>query len=797
MKYLLDELNLKSYNDIKLLFLNLSRSIDTISISSDFEKSDYYSSVPQCLSYLPEHIHTIKFEGVNEHRFFLPSFLAEYVPIPKIGQHLVDFVKVLPSWIHTLKLAFSFARGGRYYDAQQQVLSISEGFIRLFANIPSHIRRLDLDGCTMFTSYSELVNIFSSIPAHITELNIGQFKIGQFSVEERQEILKAIPITVQKVSFAFNYFYYDKSTRNLIRMFSGIHSEVYSLSLAHNKLGLPKDSLPFKALMASVIASFPKLENLNLRANNFNNYFEKDFYEECLKVMPHKLKNVDLSENQILTYKCKNIYSKLPPAVQSIDIADSILSNAYLDVIHNLQQLPLRIKILKMTQTSWLGLNAEHFSLVLLNIPLHIHTLDLSENFFHTRLIEDIVEVLKSIPAHITQLILKRNFLSSIPFVKFKSFMKAIPDTVQLIDLTDNGLEQLPYSMLNHFLDAVPDVEVRLNFEKIALHPNGTLVPNSHREEYLVHPSRLFHQKETAPLLIGLSQIFRDKRIPFSCLELIASYVILDRVIKKNTVSSQLRNLCSYHFMPNQTQQHFDEKISMRIAQANEFNSDRLDYSFMGMFLNNDKAFISNALKKIPSHVRYVNLSFNRRSSSKQESEAMFVAMKDVPKTVQVLDLRGNGFEYLTANLLMMWLGAIPSHIKVLLSEDVPLTLTNYALRLSIPDRYRTMTAGFPKFLNKAEILLDDYTQGDSLLRRILVGYWNRNHIQVVDKIVWKIRKDMLMNIRDVIYEFSAIRLKNDNGSLAKIITFLIHELEKVEAPNQISSQDFHLIRPT
>lgn len=791
MKFLLDDLNLKSYDEVKLAFLGVPKTVDEVTISHHFEKPVFsYSNVYQNLHYFPEHVHTIRFEYLSD----VITTSPELIGIEKLGDNLINFVAALPSWVHTLKLAFSIVRHPNS-TFSGNLPAVSDGFLNVFANIPSHVHHLDLSGCSMSLSSLELSKIMSAIPPHIQEFDLGKFKIGAYSLSDRMTVLQAIPKTVQKLGFSFNDFYHNTAISNLIRIFSGIHPKITSLSLANNKLGSQRDSLHFRALLASITTSFPILKELDLRSNRFDYYIHKNCFDECLKVLPPSLSTVLLGDIGLLfagRAKMAESFKQFPRLISTMDIAD-IINNDMPELDLLLTPIPRQISVLQFKNIPWLGLDANNFSRILGTVPEHVHTLDLSRNSFHNKPVKDSIQVLKAIPNHITHLILRQNFLSSMSLTNFSALMNAIPKTVRFLDLEDNGLEYLAHSQMNQYLDSISDLEIGLDFRRVAIHPKGYLVSNMQAQDYLIRPKRLLHQKQTSEILIGLSQISRSKKLSLANLELIASYAISDYKRSKTLINNQLHRMFSQNFFLRESCLNFNDSVAMRISLSSLTHSPRLDFSLMGMFLLNDVKLMSGVFKRIPNHVKYVNLSYNRRTDLQETRECVFQAFKEFPQTVQVVDLRGNSFEKLPELLLKMWLSSMPSHIKIIISEEIPVTFSQYVLRMAIPDFYRTMTHEHPKFLDKASILLDDYTQGDSVLRRFFNGYWNRNHIQQVDKMVWKIRKNLIGNIRDVIQEFSAMSLKNDTGSLAKIIMYLICELEKMETPQESPIQTMQI----
>jgi Domain of unknown function (DUF5617) len=111
------------------------------------------------------------------------------------------------------------------------------------------------------------------------------------------------------------------------------------------------------------------------------------------------------------------------------------------------------------------------------------------------------------------------------------------------------------------------------------------------------------------------------------------------------------------------------------------------------------------------------------------------------------------------------------------------------ALSLEL-DKYRDLTARQTKILqqlqgtwsknaehaplDKAKLLLQDYTKSNSRIMRIFTGCWNRHHIAEVTAI----QKDVsIATVEQLLEKLGNIKLKNSEGHLATIIRFLATEV--------------------
>lgn len=76
-------------------------------------------------------------------------------------------------------------------------------------------------------------------------------------------------------------------------------------------------------------------------------------------------------------------------------------------------------------------------------------------------------------------------------------------------------------------------------------------------------------------------------------------------------------------------------------------------------------------------------------------------------------------------------------------------------------------------FVQRARARLDDYTKGDSAVRRFFSGHWNRHHVKDVAAIVRDIDRGKLNSRASIIERLRAIQLVNKEGSLATRRRFL------------------------
>jgi hypothetical protein len=766
MKFLLDELNQKSYSDLKLIFLKIPRHQNQVTFQGHFKRFYFsYQHTHYFFSYLPEHIHTIHFNCYD--------FISEY---------LTEMVAVLPAWIHTIKMNFTFSTVNHHIWAERN--KVIQEIKNYFEKIPQHIQTLDFSSMKLTDNPDDNELILSFIPKHIKKLQLPNIDFGSLLAPTRGRLLDNIPKTIEALSFEDNDIVSDRTKPNLNRIFDSHFPNITSLSLERKDLSFDRNPLYFRSIMSSIAAAMPRIRQLNLRDNNFGILVKEMSFAKCLQVVPSQVMDIDLGKNGIFSHgiiKFCLAFQDLPLSIKAIDLGDDISKLHLNEVQMCIFSLPSQIEILKMTKIPFMGLTADNFSVLIGHIPPHVHTFDISNNQLNTINVHDIVRVFNKIPKHVHTLVLKNNFLSTLSVEHFRTLMQALPRTIKCIDLSENGFESLNHALMNGYFDVIPDVEVVLDFSKVGLSLNQGIVNMTIPSPNVIRPRKLYHQAERAQMLIGLAQISQAKKLPLACVEHIGDYIFGKH--RSYSFSARVKHISTQQNVSQQTGQLYrslDTIAAVRRESAQNFGYSILDYSMMGYFLS-DKLQMIDAIKNIPQSIRCVNLSFNRCSYSMESRQRTQEAFQFFPAHVELIDLRGNGFEFMEPVHLQEWLGQIPKDIKILLTKEIPATLTHYLLRMDAPEFYRTMIGNYTKFLDKARILLNDYTQGDSIWMRLLMGYWNRNHIQDVDRVVMKIELGLIQNIRDVFHEFMKISLKNGTGALAKSLMFLILELERAE----------------
>ncbi len=105
------------------------------------------------------------------------------------------------------------------------------------------------------------------------------------------------------------------------------------------------------------------------------------------------------------------------------------------------------------------------------------------------------------------------------------------------------------------------------------------------------------------------------------------------------------------------------------------------------------------------------------------------------------------------------------------------------------PESYNKLVAKEEEKLGKVRALLNDYTKGDSLIGRFFTGHWSRHHTQTIAQLVKEIDENPSISLKEVMDKLHAIRLVNQQGSLAKRVQYIMDRLnvdmEFESLPNQ------------
>lgn len=189
-------------------------------------------------------------------------------------------------------------------------------------------------------------------------------------------------------------------------------------------------------------------------------------------------------------------------------------------------------------------------------------------------------------------------------------------------------------------------------------------------------------------------------------------------------------------------------------------------------------------VRNISNSITSIDLSnngFEKTTEQSQNSNLAFRrALHLIPGSIITLDLRENSFEHLNREELNKLFAPLPRTIQqVFLSGKEAKPIAVWLERVTWPQRYQDMTAAARakgNIVKVAEILLNDYTKGNSWFMLILSLHWNRHYLTTVSKLVAKIKdpkNTAYKNIDTILTDLKAIDTKNYCGSLARRKTFI------------------------
>jgi hypothetical protein len=159
-------------------------------------------------------------------------------------------------------------------------------------------------------------------------------------------------------------------------------------------------------------------------------------------------------------------------------------------------------------------------------------------------------------------------------------------------------------------------------------------------------------------------------------------------------------------------------------------------------------------------------------------------ALHQLPSSILYLDLSGNGFNSTDYNLLSQF-SRLPKTLKFIsFGLERPVDLQAQMNKALMPAYLPRLINQPLNVMQKAQLLLNDYTQGNSWFWRTIYGYWNRHHLPVVSKLFYEISKGHIQFIEDILHQLSLLEMQNEAGALAKSTALLYKEVPQWRAYN-------------
>ena len=794
MRFEINKLSRKSLHELRTIFSSIPKSETMIELIGDFKKTGLFESslAATALSYLPKHVNAVKFGGTyvyDRHEETVDSgsnprgYETTYYYTAKMGGLLNSFISSLPKSINSLLLSF---QPSAYHPVRYSNIIPNLGFI--LKNIPDSITQLDFSGAEIYG----LDTIIHHIPKTVSVVHLSGLSASFQHLLTRRAIFLSMSQSVTRLSLSGNDLYRNPS----LIFFDGMRDNIVSLDLGNNGFNQLN-----RVGLHTVFSSVPNtLSSLSLRKNNLSNIVCHDL-AYALSALPIAIIQIDLGENGILLMgidELKTILSGLSSTIQSLRLCETnIQGMSVAELSIRFVFIPSHIDTLSFSDSNLFGLSVSEFADTLSNLPDTITTLDLGGNDLCNRSALELHYLFSKIPVNVMTLKLQRNNLSSLNEATLKQAFSALHNNMRDLDLSDNGFDRLFHTNLNQLLSAAPDILLRIGDRgSLSIRNDGALIPSLPAVFYgIFKPLRhVRHHQQFAELRLVMWQLIQSKNINLDLTGVIFSFLLPPSL---RDIGYMLHKLAT-RIIPSRPpaiitkleQQECMEAAHFRINSLNP-HSTRLDLSRCG--LNRlSAAMLRDVFQTIPVTATGISFRGNGFQHLEQGMQAFLEVIKEIPDHITYLDLSENGFEFDHDALsrTKQLLTNLPATVQyVSLAHEQPLSAAKHLARIDWSNRYLPLKLLRPTQtpMQQARILLDDYTQGDSVFFRVIKGRWNSPCADEVAKIVQCIDHDLISSTIDLSAELEQIPVQNYGESLSSRISF-ISQIATKTSPVQIDA---------
>lgn len=778
MRFLLSALTILSSEEIRQEFLKIPLGDNILELTGDFN----HDSISSSFQYLPAHINEVILSGFfsytseDAHGNF--SYNGYRLNVRRyLGQGFASIVASLPRSINTLKIILKKNAHHEFNVSLQSNVALD--LAKSLAMLPASVDFLDLTGIESLSidEHPDIWKIYQAIPYTVKKLYPHQIHWSLFTNEHRQNMFKAatdklMVFSLEKQKIFSSPYHAYKS------FFSAISSDVLGFSLAHSNIG----EYTFDVIMQLFKSLGDHIIGMNLKNNNL--YILEKQLQILFQALPPKIAYLDISENHLLTLPTdyfKNLISFLPKKINTLKIYEQSLEPHPLDrIADNFASLPPNILVVGFAGGQWMGLKINQFAWVLHRLSPMVFCIDYSDCKLNKLSISDFYTLVTYTPPHVTKLVLKRNNLIAFKANELATIFSRIPYQVQEIDISENGFDRLPMSLLNEIVEGLPDIYINFGHDKIMHRFDGCLLPFPWRTDdiYFKRVGLIYHQSNLADYFVLIHQFIKQKKIPEHLVINIISYLfpahprkLIERMVKK----------ASTYLSPKESLDisDFSKKLSRRLdyQKLNE----TFDLSHAALRHMTSASYFRLLFKNIPSKATRINFRCNGIAMQESSLSAFTNSLKYLPKHVCYIDISGNYFEHLPAELARDLLVNIPPWINLIsLTLERPVSVVNHLSRLEdVPSYFQKLIKNEDNILQKLLVLLRDYTQDDSWFRRLIFGYWNRQNIPEVRRLMFIINTHQLIEFEDIMHYLQTINMPNEQGALAKSMSFIFREHQK------------------
>lgn len=699
-----------------------------------------------------------------------------------LGNLILEYVSALPNSVPELSLIFSTDEA--YEKGYSKTATELQ---QVCACLPNSVTNFNLNGIAARIHPSNLPAIFKALRQFVTTLSLEHTVFHHCPSSMHKAIFLSLNANLMHLSLAFCNLH-QLTTTAFVSFFNGLsQSKLKSLNLGFNNLA----QKPIKEL-AQFLSRLPKqLEELSLAGNHLSSLGWVNLVK-VLAYAPKTIKHLDLSDNKLLLMPVRTLKAllhSLSPNITSLLLCEQDTKALSLEelIARFTFCLPERIHTLSFKQCNLLGRTMADFSKIIKKLPQTVLVLDFNDNDLSKRSKEELICLFSKVPSHVRKIKLNRNALGSMSPPILQEVLSHLPPNIEL-DLSDNGFEALPNTALNQMLDGLPDGIIHFGNSRLRLKNNGSMVvvpsTSSSRQE-----TRCRHQKEFALLQLVLVQMVQYTSLPFDMLQMFISYIfpattcdvfrMMEQLAKTNTYIPATKTATSLSL-----QEESKRAIRFRLNSMTP-KSTSIQLNHCALFRLKSQHLIA-IFNELPTTTNKLNLKGNGFLNSEWSKRNLFEALKHLPPHIKYVDLSDNGFEKMSWEELTQLLTELPNTLLISLNHEKPISPKEHIQQRNIPAYYQGLIKHTSCSIEQARILLDDYSKGDSVVKRFFSLHWFRKHSAEVTQLVSSIDYGVNRNIDDLLSEIENIP-KNASGSLGKRWMYLFQNSRHKEPRGRIS----------
>jgi len=813
MQFTIQELKKKNTQQLRSIFSTIPKTENQITLVGNFYEGrgdmnvDLFqkSSITKPLFYFPKHITKVVFKVDY---LYLKRTTKEYVGERTVSEQgvpigtervyrkkLIDSKQIglaLKYYLADLPKSVKFVALEFFGDYHHEEATLSYDLAQIVKTLSPHVLSLDIVNFAFKDNYDDRSYaswVFRSIPKTVLNLSVGNIPFVNFFHWLNPE-MKALSL--------YNSQLADLSNQTLTNFTQNFPLSLASLDLSRNRFHSNPAGLEAVCL---ALARLGNLKTLGLSGNELAT-LTPPVWAQVVAAFPLTLEELDIGENGLLLgdrNSFEGFMNTLPNTLRTLRLSEKgnqLTSNALKAL---LPCIPGFIKTVSFSNSDLLGLSISDFLEVISWLPDTVENIDLSANALNKKRIQDLVLLLSQLPSFFRGLKLHDNFLASFDLEELYGLFSKLSPYIKTLDVSGNGFDCLLYSQMQAVWRLFPSTvkQLRTGSEDLTLRNDGALVPYQRvaQTRLFQSPKRLHHQAQFAELLVVMKQL----ALTYLSLDIgvhLLSYVLafseqeikrLGRAFLAYPISSSPPTLV--------TASHESECLSVMAQRIKNLHPTDtcLDLSHCGLnrlVSNESQEKFKEQLKTLPEFVTVLKWRGNGFLHNSQCQKVFAKLMRRIPKKITCLDLSANGLENQSVEELGRLLLPLPSTVALItLDHEEPLAPLMQIAKRRWPQSYWKLIRETPNTMQQARVILEDYTKGDSALRRFVSGHWNRHHIGEVTRLVHYINQGLITSMEDLIYEIEQIKTPNTTGSLARRFSFLAHKESKPRS-HYLTSED-------